>query len=138
MSFKPVRFDRGKVERVPLASGVTATKWALLKTSSGYFTNGASGDGTVEVVALETKTDATTSNGGTWCEVLVIDDTTEFDATCATAPVQATHVGNHYDLASASTLDLTASSDDVFYIRKVMDTTNYIVRGNFNRHAIQA
>lgn len=138
MSFKPVRFDRGKVERVPLASGVTATKWSLLKTSSGYFTNAAGADGIVEVVALETKTDATSTDGGTWCEVLVIDDTTEFDATTATTPVQATHVGNHYDIGSASALDLTASDDDVFYVRKIKDATNKIVRGNFNRHGIQA
>ena len=138
MSFKPVRFDRGKVTRVPLASAVTATKWSLLKTSSGYFTNAASGDPTVEVIALETKTDATTSDGGTWCEVVVIDDTMEIDATCATTPVQATHVGNHYDIGAAATLDLTASTDDVFYIRKVKDATNKIVRGNFNRHAIQS
>lgn len=137
MSFKPRRFGRGKLERVPLASGVTATKWSLLKTSSGYFTNAAASDPTVEVIARETVTDATSSDGGTWCDVIVIDNTMEIDATCATTPSQASHVGNHYDLSTAALLDLANSGDDVFYIRKVIDTTNKIVRGNFNKNAIQ-
>ena len=138
MGFKPVRFDRGKVESVPLAYGVTATKWSLLKTSSGYFTNAANGDETVEVIALETKTDATSSDGGTWCEVVVIDDTMEVDALVSATPSRASHVGNHYDLSTAAALDLASSNEDVFYIREVRDATNKIVRGNFNRHAIQA
>lgn len=138
MSFKPKRFDRGKLERVPLASGVTATKWSLLKTSSGYFTNAAGADNTVEVIARETVTDATSSDGGTWCDVIIIDDEMEIDATCSATPVQATHVGNNYDLTDAATVNLAGTTDLVFYIRKIMDSTNKIVRGNFNRHAIQS
>lgn len=138
MSFKPVRYDRGKVMRLPLAASVTATKWALLKgNGSGYLTNAASGDNAVEFVALETVTESTGSAGGAYVDVLPIDDVTQFDATCATTPAQS-NVFTHVDLSDAATLDLTASTDDIFYIEEVRDSGNKIVRGRFNKHAIQA
>jgi len=136
MSFIPRNYDEGKVKSLPLTGSATATKYAHMKMTSGYLAAGAAGDNEAEYVGLETKTDATTNDGGTFAEVLKIDDTIVFDATCATTPVQATHVGNDYDFSSNLLLDLTATTDKVFHIDEIIDATNKIVRGHFNKPAL--
>lgn len=136
MSFIPRRYDAGKVERLPLASGTTVTKYQLLKYSSGYLADGASGDNEVEYIALETVTDATASDGGTYCDVIPIDDVMEVDALASTTPVQATHVGNTYDISDANTVDLGNTTDKVFTIISIVNATDKIVRGRFNRHGM--
>lgn len=136
MSFKPVRYDSGKVERLPLGSGVVCTKFGSMVMSSGYLAAGSGGENEAEYIGLETTTDTTTSNGGTWVNVLRIDETIEFDATCATTPVQATHVGNDYDFGSGTALDLTATTDKVFHINSITNAANKIVRGQFNKPAL--
>ncbi len=136
MAFIPINFDSGKVLSLPLASGVTATKHNLLKYSSGYLTNAADGDNEVEYLALETVTEATASDGGTFVDVLPIDGTVLIRALCSTTPVQATHVGNDYDLDDAYTVKLSATTDKVFHIDKIYDAANYIVIGHFNKPAL--
>lgn len=136
MSFKPVRYDKGKVERLPMGASAVATKFGHMKMSSGYLVAGAAGDNEAEYIALETVTDATASAGGTYVEVIRVDDSLQFDATTATTPVQATHVGNDYDFAGATTLDLTATTDKVFHVDSIKDATNKIVRGHFNKPAL--
>jgi hypothetical protein len=119
-----------------MAASVVFTKHALVKYSSGYMTNAASGDNEVEYLAMETKTDATASNGGTKGLVVPIDDRTQFIALCSTTPVQATHVGNNYDISAADTVDLGNTTDKVFHIDYILDAANYLVVGRFNKPSI--
>lgn len=136
MAFVPRKFDSGKVISLPLAASAGVTKHQLAKMSSGYVTGAASGDNEVEYLALEAKTDATASSGGTYADFLRIDEVVEFDALCSTTPVQATHVGNDYDLSDANTVDLTATTNKVFHIDSIVSATDKIVRGHFNKPAI--
>ena len=133
---KPKKHFEGKAQTLPMTASATLTKYNFCKMSSGYLAAGAGGDNEVEYISLETKTDATAANAGTYCDVLPIDDTIEFEALTATTPVQATHVGNDYDTGSASTIDLTGTTDKVFHIDYIVDATNKLVRGRFNKPAI--
>lgn len=135
MAFTPIKHDEGRVESLPMGSSVTLTKFSLCKMSSGYLAAAAAGDNEVEYVALETKTNSGAA-GAAEALVLPISDDIVFEALCGTTPVQATHVGNDYDLGAAASLDLTATTDKVFHVDKVVDATNKIVRGRFNKPAI--
>jgi hypothetical protein len=136
MAIKPIRYDSGKVLHLPLAASAAVTKHQLVKYASGYITDAAAGDNEVEYVALEAKTDATASNGGTFVDVLPIDDVTQFEVLCSTTPVQATHVGNDYDVSDANTIDLGASTDKVFHVDEIASATDLTVLGRFNKPAI--
>lgn len=135
MAFRPKKYDSGKVQLLPLAASTTVTKHQLLKFSSGYLIDAASGDNEVEFVALETVTAAAT-DGTTLCQVLKIDEVTLFEVLTDNTPVQATNVGNSYDLDSALQLDLDATTDKIFFIEKIINATDKLVEGHFNKPAI--
>lgn len=136
MSFRPINFDQGRVLSLLLASGTTVTKSQLLKYSSGYLVDAATDDDEAEYIALETVTDGTASDGGTSVEVLPIYDGLLIVGTCSTTPVQASHVGNSYDLTGANTINLAASTDKLFFIHKIYDATNKLVICSVNKPAI--
>lgn len=135
MAFTPLRFDSGKVMSLLMGTGVTATKYHLLKYSSGYLVNAADGDDEVEYLALETKTNSG-ADGAASVDVLPIDDTIQFEALCSTTLVQATHVGNDYDLDDAYTIKLSATTDKVFHIDYITNAASYLAVGRFNKPAI--
>lgn len=134
MAFTPLRYDEGKTLELPATASTTFTRFHICKMSSGYLVAGAAGDNEVEYIALQTVT--TGSSNGDLVLVLRIDETIEFEALTATTPVQATHVGNDYDLGAASYLDLTATTDKVFHIDSIVNATNKLVKGHFNKPAI--
>ena len=136
MAFVPKKFDSGKVMLLPLTASDTVTKGELCLMSSGYITGASGGDNEVEYLALETATDATATNGGTLVQVLPIDDVMVFEALCSTTPVQATHVGNNYDLTDAATVNLAASTDNIFHIDRIVSAADSLVEGRFNKPAI--
>jgi len=136
MALKPRKFDSGKVQRLPLTASTAVTKHNLVKMASGYLVAGAAGDNEVEYVCLETVTDVTAVNGGTYVDVLPIDNVLEFEALVSTTPVQATHVGNDYDVSDAATIDLGATTDKVFHIDRILNAADALVIGRFNKPAI--
>ena len=136
MSFKPLNFERGKVKALPMTASLAVVKYQHVKMSSGYLADGAAGDNEAEYISLETKTDATAANGGTLLDVILIEDGMRFEALTGTTPVQATHVGNDYDFAGISSIDLTATTDKVFHIDEIKDATNKLVIGRFNKPAL--
>lgn len=136
MSFTPKKYDSGKVLELGLTGSATCTKFAHMKMTSGYLAAGASGDNEAEYIGLETTTDTTAVSGSTKVKVLPIDDTIQFVALTATTPVQATHVGNDYDFGASTYLDLTATTDKVFHIDAIVDATNKLVLGHFNKPAL--
>ncbi len=138
MSFIPIRFDSGKtLKGLLLGAGVTATKHKLLKYSAGYLVNAQSGDDETVYLALETVSNAAGAAGAAEVDCLPIDETVQFEALCSTTPVQATHVGNDYNVSDDATVDLANAADDkVFHIDAIVDASGCIVRGRFNRPAI--
>ena len=136
MAFTPKKFDSGKVRTLPMGASAVATKFGHMKFSSGYLVAGAAGDNEAEYISLETKTDATAVAGGTLVDVIPLDETVQFEALCATTPVQATHVGLDVDFSSATALDLTATTDKVFHIDAIVNAADKLVSGHFNKPAL--
>ena len=136
MSFIPrFKFD-GMVRRLPVYTAITIAKYELVKMSSGYLTNGAAGDDEVEYVAIEAVDNSAGASGAKFCDVIPIMDGQIWDATASTTPVQATHVGNDYDVKTKASVDLANSTDKVFHIDEIINATDKIVRGRFNKPAI--
>lgn len=135
MTFIPRKYRDQDVRRLPLAANGVAVKYYHGKMSSGYAVDGDAGDNEAEFIFLETVTDATGSNGGTYVDVLMINGEQVYDATCSATPVQATHVGNDYDFAETG-VDLSATTDKVFHIDEIVDAANSVVRGRFNKPAL--
>jgi len=131
--FKPNRYDDGKLTSRPGTAAQEFVKYQLAKMDSGYLVTATAGDDEAEYIIMETVTVATTGDD---VLVLPIEDALEIIATTITTPVQATHVGNDYDLGSNVALDLTATTDKVFHIEEIYDASNKLVLGKFNKPAI--
>lgn|SRR3990167_381015 len=135
--FTPVKYDSGKVLRLPVTASATLTKFNHCKMTSGYLAAGDAGDNEASYIALETVTDATAVNGSTFCDVLPVDDAVEFEALCTATLVQATHVGNDYDFSTAAIVDLAATTDKIFHIDAIVGAgTDRIAYGRFNKPAL--
>jgi len=131
--FIPLERFEGMQSELPATNSTTFVKGQLAKMSSGYLANAAAGDDEVEYLVDES---VVTTSAGQLVKVTKISDDTVFQAETGTTPVQATHVGNDYDLASSSTIDLTASTDKVFHIDEIIDASKKFVKGRFNKPAI--
>lgn len=135
MAFVPIRGFEGKEMELLMGSSSALVKGALAKMTSGYLQVAAAGDNEVEYLALETKSN--TTEGAARASVLPIGGDMQFEALCSTTPVQATHVGNDYDLATdANDVDLAATTDKVFHIDSIKSVADKIVIGRFNKPAI--
>ncbi len=130
MAFIPKSSVEGKEVLLLTTSATAFTKHNAVKYTSGYAAAAASGDGSVDFIALETKTSAT-GDGSDTLLALRVDPSVVFHVTTGTTPVQATHVGNRYDISAAGTVDLTATTDKIFLVEKIIDATNKIVEGRF-------
>lgn len=128
--FTPIRYDSGKLEKVQAATSQTIVKGdALVDNGSGYLAVATSSTAVdIEYVAMETVT--TTANGQ--YVLCVRTDGVQFEADCDAAPAQ-TDVGTLADLASVSTINPDASSNDLFYIESIVGTvgTSTKVLGHF-------
>jgi len=133
--FIPTAKMEGKTLELPVTTGQTLTRFSHCKMSSGYLVPGAANDDEVQYISLQTVT-GTGSSGDVKALVLKVDDEIRFVATTGTTPVQASHVGNDYDFGSASALDLTAVTDKVFHIDSILNASDKLVEGNFNKPAI--
>lgn len=131
MAFRPVRNEIGTVLR-GVANSTTVTRGnTLVDNGSGYLTNGASSTAVdVEFIAAETVT-TTADNQQVLC--WETRGGVEFDADCDAAPAQ-TDIGTDCDLATVSTLNPDASSNDLFRLTAINGVvgTSTVVRGYFN------
>jgi len=135
MSFVPVRDFEGKNMELLMGGSSALVKGALAKMTSGYLQIAAAGDNEVEYMSNETKSNSVA--GAASANVLPISGDMQFEALCSTTPVQATHVGNDYDLATdANDVDLGATTDKVFHIDYIKSAADKIVVGRFNKPAI--
>lgn len=112
MAFRPLFRDETKVLAVPAANSTTFTKGDALVYSSGLLTTAASGTA-VDVYFVCAKTVTTTVSGQlieVWPTVGVVYEA-DVDTTWATADQ-----GTLADLASKSTINPDASTNDLFWI----------------------
>jgi len=134
VAFIPLNFDEGKLVDLPMTAA-TYTKGQALQVTSGYYiTAAADMNGAVEAVCMEGIVIATTGNTAK----CVSTRNTRFLADCEDAPAQ-TDVGTFCDLASATTLDPDSSTDDLFFIEKIVgkvatstQVTGYFMHENPN------
>ena len=141
MAFIPVNYEEGKVELLPFAASVTTTKGGpVVDNGSGFLTNAASSTAVdIHYVAAEVKT--TGASTGDLVKVWATRGV-RFLADCDAAPAQ-TDVGTFADLASATTLNPDASTNDLFYIESIdlsggaVGTTTRVF-GHFNEGAPNA
>jgi hypothetical protein len=136
MAFRPINYEEGKVVHVPAATSTTVVKGdCLIDNGSGLLTVASSGTA-VDINYVAAESVVTTSNG----QLVACIPTrgVRFEADCDAAPAQ-TDVGTLADLASVSTINPDASSNDLFFIEKIDLTkgavgTSTVVTGFF-QHA---
>lgn len=127
--FKPIRYDSGKLEKVACANSQTIVKGdALADNGSGYLAVATSSTAVdIEYVAQESV--VTTADGQ--LVLCVRTQGIQFEADTDADPAQ-TDVGTFADLASVSTINPDASSNDLFYIESVvLPLTSRKVLGHF-------
>lgn len=134
MAFKPLKYDSGMLDEIPMAASSTVAKYDALVYSSGYLARATSGATGVHFVAMEDRVTA----GGENPKLLVIrTNGVLFEADTNADPVVATDVGVIADLTDHDTLNESASSNDVFLITDVVGaTTDKKVRGYFVPKAV--
>lgn len=116
MAFRPINYEDGKVELVAAATSTTIAKGdALVDNGSGLLTTAANSTA-VDIEYVAAASVVTTSNG----QLIPVIPTkgVRFNADCDAAPAQ-TDVGTVCDLASVSTLNPDASTNDLFYIEAI-------------------
>ena len=118
MAFTPIQFDSGRLVQIPCATGQTIVKGDALSNvdGTGYYTTVSGGDGVTPThVAMEDVT--TTANGD--MVTCIRTDGVVFKAD-TDAAVSVVDVGTYADLASKSTVDPDASTDDIFFIESIV------------------
>ena len=105
---------------------------AVVQLASGLLTPGTSAStylvGVTQRAVTASSPDYALANG---LQVVAIHPDSEFEVDVGTgSAVEATHVGNSYDLKDSVSIDLTATTHKVFTVTKVLSTTK--VLGKFN------
>lgn len=114
---KPIRFDSGKLVKLPAATSTAFVKGnAVVDDGNGYITNAASSTAVdVKYIAWET---VTTTSAGQLVQVYRVIGGVQVEADTDANPAQ-TDVHTFADLASASTINPDASTNDLFYIEYI-------------------
>lgn len=131
MAFKPTNPSRAEGQEVLLqmAASATVAKYDALAFSSGNVQRAVSGTTEVRYIALEDKTTGAGENPQILC--LPVEGI-RFEADTNADPVFATDVWVKADLTDHDTLNESASTNDVFFIEKIVgDTTDKKVQGYF-------
>jgi len=119
MAFIPINFEEGKLVKLPMYNGGSTASYTVgqaLTTTGGYYATATAGMGTdVEAVCMEA---GTVTTDGTLLSCIVTRGV-RFVADTAANPA-LTQQGTYVDLSTATALDTTASSDDLFYVEKVL------------------
>ena len=120
MAFTPIKYDSGDTESIKIAASTTIAKWdALVDDWNGLLVRATSGASEVRYVSLEAKV----SWAAETPEVLVVrTDKVLFEADTNAAPEQ-TDVFTKADLTDHDTLNESASTNDVFFIEKIVGAT---------------
>ncbi len=114
MSFQPLNYETGQIIKLPMTAA-TYTKGQALKVTSGLYVTATAGQGTdVEAVCMEAIVIGTNGNLAECISTRGVRFLADTDATTI-----ATQVGTYVDLGSATTLDSTASADDLFYLESI-------------------
>jgi len=132
--FKALRYDSGKMMKLPLAVSQTIVKGYALQWASGYLAIGTTASTDIRFVAME---DVTTDDSS-HTEILCLPvEGVEFEADTDDV-VSVVDRGTYADLATGYTINPDSSTYDAFYIDEIVGAaeTSKIVRGHFV-HALE-
>lgn len=135
MAFRPVNREEGKIIDLPAYNGgssATYTKGDAVVFSSGLIAAASSSTAT-DVMAIVDETKTVTTDG-TLVRVHLVDPSTLIEAD-TDGVVSTVDVGTFADLASVSTVNPDASSNDIFKIIKMIGTAEVSLKvlGFFTR-----
>ena len=138
MAFLPINYEDGQLIKLPMDDGgsnVDYTVGQALKVTSGLYVTATAGQGTdVEAVCMEAGNISTDGE-----ELLCISTRGMRFIADTAADTIATQVGTYVDLSSATTLDSTASDDDIFYVESIhYPLTGKQVQGFFQHGTVLA
>jgi len=127
--FKPVK-EVDALHYIPMAASITITKGEALWDDGAWYLTNASPTAVTEVLYVAAET--VTTGAATYTPIACYaTNETEFEADTDANPAQ-TDVFTKCDLATASTLNPDASSNDTFLITQIMGAVaNKKVRGRF-------
>lgn len=117
MAFIPIREDCGYTDNMKMQASTTILKNQAQVFASGYLVPATNASTEVKYVSLEAKTTA----GGETPEILTIatNEEMEFLADTSTNTSQA-NVGTKCDLADGLTINVGATTNKVFFVKKVV------------------
>ena len=122
MAFRPVNFEEGRLVRLRSAASVAFVKGhaciasAVADATQGYMVLAASGTAVdIRYIAAETVT--TGAVEGTMVEFYKVDPSVRINADCDDV-VSTADQGTYCDLATVSTLNPDATTNDLFFIEK--------------------
>ena len=116
MAFIPVKYSDGQYTHLPAAASTAFIKGnAIVDNGSGYITNSAGTETRIRYVCAETVT--TSSATGELVKVISTKNVL-FEADTDANPAQ-TDVGTLADLATVSTINPDASTNDCFFVESI-------------------
>lgn len=121
MAFKPIREDCGETDSLKMQASTTISKYQALGFASGYLVPATSGSTEVKYISLEDKV----TGAGETPEILVlaVSEETQFIADTSTNTSQA-NVGTKVDLSTGLVLNVGATTNKVFFVRKVFGSAS--------------
>jgi hypothetical protein len=132
MAFRPVNFERSRIVLMPCATTQTIVKGDALADNGSGLLAVATNTGAVDIHYVANETVTTTANG----QLVNCLETANvlFEADCD-GVWSIVDQGTYADLASKSTVNPDASTDDLFYVLKGVGTaeTDTKVLGFFTR-----
>ena len=130
MSFIPINYEDGKTVLMPVANSVTTVRGGcMIDDGSGYLTPAAAGcNFDIHYVSAEVVTTTAAGQLVMCWETHGVKFLADTDAAWA-----QTNIGLEVDLASVSTLDIDAVTDQLFYVERGVGTagTDTQVEGYF-------
>lgn len=133
--FKPLRYDTGKMMKIPLAVSQTVVKGDALQWASGYLEVGTITSTDIRFIAMEDVTTGTTAH--TECLVLPVEGV-EFEADCDDV-ASIDDKGTYCTLATKATVNPDLDTTyNAFYIDEIIgkEEVSKIVKGHFV-HALE-
>lgn len=114
--FTPVNHEEGKVELIPVANSVAVLKGAAMADNGSGLLDLATSSTAVDIEYVAAQTVTTTSSGQ--LVPMIPTKGVRFSVKCDAAPAQ-TDVGTRCDLATNSTVNPDAASNNLFYIEMI-------------------
>lgn len=115
-----------------VASTAFAENDLVYLDANGYLTPAVDGANIVSIGLIQKAIAATDDDyaSTTMVPVLVGDKDTEFLCDVSTGSAAQTDVGEHIDIDDANSVDVTASTYDIFFVTRVISATQVVAKLN--------